>query len=234
MKAQKIVLILAAFTLAATSARATIFWARPYDPNLQRWITRDPIGELGGINLNTYVGNDPVNEIDPLGLLTAVIVGGQASRPGEMPNPFGHIAIATTANGVYSFGTRPEDLGGNLTDYLNWQATYRDSIVYVLNTTPDQERAINDYLKTQKGKPIDRYSDNCAARTKRALEAAGIGDFTQPVIGLAGVGTGATVPIPNLPLAIANALYDPGILLIRLPRGTTLAPNFLTGFNPKK
>ena len=41
---------------------------RFYDPNLQRWPNRDPIGEEGGINLYTYVGNDPVNWIDPLGL----------------------------------------------------------------------------------------------------------------------------------------------------------------------
>ncbi|MBI4661066.1 MAG: RHS repeat-associated core domain-containing protein, partial [Verrucomicrobia bacterium] len=39
-----------------------------YDPNLQRWLTLDPIGETGGINLYQFVGNDPVNRIDPDGL----------------------------------------------------------------------------------------------------------------------------------------------------------------------
>ena len=40
-----------------------------YEPNLQRWLNPDPIGEEGGINLYQFVGNDPVNKIDPWGLL---------------------------------------------------------------------------------------------------------------------------------------------------------------------
>src|SRR5204863_101464 len=38
------------------------------DPSLQRWTTRDPIGEAGGINLYGFVGNNPVSYVDPLGL----------------------------------------------------------------------------------------------------------------------------------------------------------------------
>jgi RHS repeat-associated protein len=41
---------------------------RFYDPNLQRWLNSDPIGELGGINLYGFVGNDPLNGVDALGL----------------------------------------------------------------------------------------------------------------------------------------------------------------------
>jgi RHS repeat-associated protein len=43
---------------------------RVYDPSSKRWLSRDPIGEKGGINLCGYVGNDPVNAIDPGGLAT--------------------------------------------------------------------------------------------------------------------------------------------------------------------
>jgi RHS repeat-associated protein len=42
---------------------------RFYDPNLQRWLNRDPIGEEGGLNLYGFVENDPVNDMDAFGLL---------------------------------------------------------------------------------------------------------------------------------------------------------------------
>jgi RHS repeat-associated protein len=41
---------------------------REYDPNLGRWLSRDPVGEVGGLNLYGYVGNDPIGRVDPLGL----------------------------------------------------------------------------------------------------------------------------------------------------------------------
>jgi RHS repeat-associated protein len=42
--------------------------SRFYDPTLQRWLTRDPIGEAGGINLYRAVFNSPLNVVDPFGL----------------------------------------------------------------------------------------------------------------------------------------------------------------------
>ncbi|WP_009965699.1 RHS repeat-associated core domain-containing protein [Verrucomicrobium spinosum] len=41
---------------------------RPYDPELGRWLSRDPIAERGGLNLYGMVRNDPVNRADQLGL----------------------------------------------------------------------------------------------------------------------------------------------------------------------
>jgi RHS repeat-associated protein len=42
--------------------------ARHYEPRLGRFISTDPIGLLGGINLQAYATNQPVNLIDPSGL----------------------------------------------------------------------------------------------------------------------------------------------------------------------
>jgi len=44
------------------------FGRRFYDPNLQRWINRDPIAEFGGANLFAYCRNNPISLIDSLGL----------------------------------------------------------------------------------------------------------------------------------------------------------------------
>jgi len=41
---------------------------RYYSPRLGRWLSRDPIGETGGLNLYGMLGNDAVNVWDKLGL----------------------------------------------------------------------------------------------------------------------------------------------------------------------
>ena len=44
---------------------------RGYDARLGRWLSRDPIGEGGGLNLYGYIGQNPTREIDQLGLSPA-------------------------------------------------------------------------------------------------------------------------------------------------------------------
>ena len=50
-------------------------WGRRwYSPFLGRWVSRDPIGETGGVNLYGACGNDPVTLIDPVGLLVTAVL----------------------------------------------------------------------------------------------------------------------------------------------------------------
>ncbi len=46
--------------------------ARYHSPELQRFISEDPIKLLGDINFFTYVGNNPINLVDPDGLVPSV------------------------------------------------------------------------------------------------------------------------------------------------------------------
>jgi len=44
------------------------FRARWYSPETGRWLSKDPIGISGGLNMYAFCGNNPVNFIDPFGL----------------------------------------------------------------------------------------------------------------------------------------------------------------------
>lgn len=71
---------------------------RFYDPNMGRFLTRDPMGYDGGINLYGYTRNDPVNESDPDGY------GG--SNDGELFKALTCIAAAVTLEEELKKGPR--------------------------------------------------------------------------------------------------------------------------------
>jgi RHS repeat-associated protein len=55
----------------ATEASLSVTPFRTYDPELGRWLSRDPLGDAEvqeGPNLYAYVRNNPINATDPLGL----------------------------------------------------------------------------------------------------------------------------------------------------------------------
>ena len=51
---------------------------RAYDPVLQRWLSRDPIGEAGGIDLYAFAGNSPLNAVDSVGRVLHILAGAAA------------------------------------------------------------------------------------------------------------------------------------------------------------
>ncbi|NLL83029.1 MAG: RHS repeat-associated core domain-containing protein [Lentisphaerae bacterium] len=48
---------------------------RKYLPPMGRWLSRDPIGEKGGMNINAFVGNEPLARNDKLGLIFGFLKG---------------------------------------------------------------------------------------------------------------------------------------------------------------
>ncbi len=62
--------------------------ARYYDPEVGRFINKDPIGYAGGMNLYGYVENNPINFVDPFGLKLVVV--GWRRGPDGQPVPMVH------------------------------------------------------------------------------------------------------------------------------------------------
>jgi RHS repeat-associated protein len=79
---------------------------RAYDADLGRWISRDPIGELGGLHLYDYVRNDPINYID---------------RDGRNPILVGLIIVGVglLALSAYELFKPAADFGKNYGDYID-------------------------------------------------------------------------------------------------------------------
>jgi len=100
------------------------FWHRWYDSEDGRWISKDPIGIEGGMNLFGYLQNNTVNGVDVTGLTN---VPPPIILPTETPCPPGLCSpqktIIEQPYGVPSFeGSCREDLGKCRLDAILWFA----------------------------------------------------------------------------------------------------------------
>ncbi|MDD2468988.1 MAG: RHS repeat-associated core domain-containing protein, partial [Desulfobulbus sp.] len=84
-------------------------WNRFYDPETGRYLSPDPIGLAGGMNLYSYVSNDPVNWIDPEGFTGTVVIalgGFGGSGSGVLGSVFvgagSGFAVAGVGYGTYA------------------------------------------------------------------------------------------------------------------------------------
>jgi RHS repeat-associated protein len=81
---------------------------RYYDPSTGRYLTPDPIGQEGGINLFAYVENNPTNYIDPEGLDGFAL-------PGPVPLP---IILPQTPNPQLDEAYR--QAGNDISNGMTW------------------------------------------------------------------------------------------------------------------
>ncbi len=78
---------------------------RFYDPNLQRWLNRDPIAESGGVNLYANCNNSLIGGVDSLGLGDLVRVFGAYPGTTTTIGPYGRQSFANSeSTGLTTFG----------------------------------------------------------------------------------------------------------------------------------
>ncbi|WP_281492151.1 RHS repeat-associated core domain-containing protein [Desulfosarcina cetonica] len=85
---------------------------RYYDPATGRYLTADPIGLAGGINLYNYVGGNPVNLVDPYGLKYAEQYAASGAIAGTGIVAAGSIVVDAATGGLNILATPAELAGG--------------------------------------------------------------------------------------------------------------------------
>jgi RHS repeat-associated protein len=188
--------------------------ARYYDPTTGRFLSEDPIRFKDGANFYSYVHDSPPDFTDPSGLATLVILSGSVDS-----NPFGHIAVATTGAGVYSYGTS-QPYGSSLDSFLQSQLANRNVQLLIFDTTPAQEATIQASMAQNNRGNYSVFSHNCATAVGTALNSAGVGNLNGD-------------DLPFLPGALFyQLLSSPGSQYTWLPQGSAV-PGNLGSFNPK-
>jgi RHS repeat-associated protein len=95
---------------------------RAYDPDLGRWLSRDPIAEHGGVNLYGYVENDSLNGLDPSGLVTFFVHGTNSSTAAFTSDFVHHVMASYQDPNARFFNWSEGSLNQDNRDLLRHQA----------------------------------------------------------------------------------------------------------------
>jgi hypothetical protein len=136
-----------------------------------------------------------------------------------------------TGAGLYSYGNNTP-AGSSLKEYLHREAPRRDTKVYVVKTTPEQDAAVLKYLSRYPNMtlPGDWLSillqDNCSVRSNGALDAAGVPNPTS----IDPQRYGAPLLMPSQPGSSGYRADAAGATIYSIPRGSTTIPPGLEQF----
>ena len=176
---------------------------RFYDSFNGRWINRDPIGESGGENLYAFCENNAISKYDALGHNVTLTTGNRNASWWQVGNRFYHQEICVdtwswnqksccwrkSGRSCYSFAATGFGFGESGSDWLGMDSIKGPGIlrgeVYptgdqgledteTLETTPCQDRAFLDYLKSMDVRE-DTYSlgrHSCRTFSQAMMEEA--------------------------------------------------------------
>jgi RHS repeat-associated protein len=213
------------------------FGARYYRAGIGRFTTVDPelnmkeaLPDPQRWNRYAYVRNNPLRYVDPDGRDIAVI-----ENYATKGNPFGHTAIAITGQGVFSFGNSTK-FGSSLSDYVDREAPRRDTAIYIIKTSPEQDAAaLKEALsQVQKGKLTGVLIDNCSTRSNAILSAAGIPPAAPSINPAGPIGTPQSTVLPGSAGQRASELPAGTVTVIVVPKGSKKVPEELGQFDPRK
>lgn len=142
--------------------------ARYYDPKQGRFISEDPIGLAGGLNMYAYVEGDPINATDPLGLAGNPLAGYRpAYGPIIIKTPTTPIhwverIISSAIVGKLTLGSTSVNKYGQLTPKAStWIG--RASVVYALMQPTEMDCAELDCDKNGIADFLERDANTCLA-----------------------------------------------------------------------
>ncbi|MBQ9446269.1 MAG: RHS repeat-associated core domain-containing protein, partial [Victivallales bacterium] len=144
------------------------FRMRWYDAETGRWLSKDPIGLNGGLNLYAFCGNDVVNSVDPEGedIHYTSEKGGHSVLWVDKPESPKKVIF-------FEFGPKSGNVLWGDSIITTGEEDGHHGETTIKTTAEEDKKAIKKIRKIQEGNP--RYSlpfRNCAHEARKVIRAA--------------------------------------------------------------